>query len=161
MTFLAIDYGVQRLGLAISDDAGRLALPLETLSRRPNDMNGDLAALLSLIAARGVEAVVMGIPGGSAQSEATADKARRFATRLEAAAQEAGEQLSFFEADERFSTAQAHNELRTAGISTRQSRGGGATSIDARSAAVFLQTFLDSRLTTSLESESEEEKDLL
>jgi putative Holliday junction resolvase len=158
MTFLAIDYGAQRLGLAISDDAGRIALPLQTLSRRPNDMNGDLAALLSLIGARGVEAIVMGIPGGSEQSDATAAKARRFVTRLETAAQEEGRKLEFFEADERYSTAQAHNELREAGLSTRQSRQvSGACSIDARSAAVFLQTFLDGRLAAGAPGEIEDE----
>jgi putative Holliday junction resolvase len=146
MTFLAIDYGAQRLGLAISDDAGRLAVPLQTLSRRQNDMNGDLEALLNLIRARGIGAIVMGIPSGSEQSDATAAKARRFVTRLDAEAQKIGVELAFFETDERFSSAQAHNQLRDEGISTRQSRqSSGANAIDARSAAVFLQTFLDSR----------------
>lgn len=153
MTFLALDYGARRLGLALSDADGRLALPLETQTRRPNDGRGDIAALLALIRARGVEAIVLGIPGGSAQSDETAQQARRFATKLEAAAQEVGLNLAFFETDERFSTSQAHNELRGAGISTRQSREtGGANSIDARAAAVFLQTFLDARNAGNLDS---------
>jgi putative Holliday junction resolvase len=89
---------------------------------------------------------VTGIPGGSEQSEKVAAQARRLAARLETAAQAAGVALQFFETDERFSTAQAHNELREAGISSRQSRGSsGSFAIDARAAAVFLQTFLDSR----------------
>lgn len=153
MTFLAIDYGARRLGLALSDTEGRLALPLDTHTRRPNDNRGDIATLIALIRARGVEGIVLGIPGGSAQSEETAQIARRFVANLEKAAGEAGFSLSFFETDERFSTSQAHNELRGAGISTRQSReSGGANSIDARSAAVFLQTFLDARNDSHLDS---------
>ena len=42
MTFLALDYGANRLGLAISDDDARFALPLQTLSRRPNDTRGEV-----------------------------------------------------------------------------------------------------------------------
>lgn len=156
MTFLALDYGVRRLGLALSDTDGRLALPFETQTRRPNDPRGDVAALLALIRARGVEAIVLGIPGGSAQSDETAKAARRFASQLEKAAQDVGLNLAFFETDERFSTSQAHNELRGAGVSTRQSReSGGANSIDARSAAVFLQTFLDARNSKNRSDEEE------
>lgn len=150
MTFLALDYGARRIGLALGEDSSRIALPLQTYSRRPSDLRGDIAALLGLIRARGVEAVVLGIAGGSAQSDETACAARRFGAKLCEAAREAGTQLAVFEADERFSTAQAHNQLRGAGISSRQSReSGGANSIDARSAAVFLQTFLDARAQTA------------
>ncbi len=145
MTFLAIDYGARRLGLALSEGAG-LAWPLQTHARRLNDVRGDIAALLSLIRARGVEAIVLGIAGGSAQSDEIAREARRFVARLDEAARAAGLELALFEADERFSTSLAQTQLRSAGISTRQSRdSGGADSIDARAAAVFLQTFLDAR----------------
>jgi putative Holliday junction resolvase len=115
MTFLAIDYGARRLGLALSDSDGRLALPLETQTRRPNDGRGDIAALVALIRARGVEAIVLGIPGGSAQSDETAQTARRFVDKLKTAAESAGLNLAFFETDERFSTSQAQNGLRSAG----------------------------------------------
>ncbi|HEX9995599.1 MAG TPA: Holliday junction resolvase RuvX [Abditibacterium sp.] len=146
MTFLALDYGAKRLGLAISDDDARLALPLQTVTRRPNDTRGDLAALLGLIRARGADAIVLGIPGGSPQSDEIAAQARRFTHKLLENAREVGLELAFFETDERFSTAQAHQELRSTGISTRKSRqDSGGDAIDARAAAIFLQTFLDSQ----------------
>ncbi len=146
MIFLALDYGARRLGLAISDEAERLALPLQTQTRRLNDARGDIAQLLDLLRARGASALVLGIPGGSDASDEMAAQARRFAARLLDAARVGGLELAFFETDERFSSAQAHSELRAQGISVRKSRDeGGATSIDARAAAVFLQTFLDSR----------------
>ena len=146
MIFLALDYGVRRLGLAISDDAGRLAVPLQTQTRRLNDARGDIARLLDLVRARGIGALVLGIPGGSDASDDMAARARRFAAQLLAAARGVGLELAFFETDERFSSAQAHSALRAEGISVRKSRDeGGAGSIDARAAADFLQTFLDSR----------------
>ncbi|PQV63204.1 putative holliday junction resolvase [Abditibacterium utsteinense] len=146
MIFLALDYGARRLGLAISDENERLALPLQTQSRRPNDARGDIQNLLSLMRARGVSALVLGIPGGSDASDEMAARARRFAAQLLDAARGVGFQLAVFETDERFSSAQAHGELRAQGVSVRKSRDeSGANSIDARAAAVFLQTFLDSR----------------
>jgi putative Holliday junction resolvase len=146
MTFLAIDFGARRLGLALSDEDERLCWPLQTQTRRPNDARGDIKTLLDLMRARAVEGVVMGIPGGSAASDEVARGARQFAAQLERAARAAGLELQFFETDERFSSAQAQGELRSAGIKTRTSReSGGADSVDARAAAVFLQTFLDSR----------------
>ncbi len=175
MIFLALDYGARRLGLALGDEDERFAWPLQTLTRRPNDTRGDLQNLLDLMRARGVTGLVLGVPGSAASdsqtslSEApgaaisdltvpdaaasdskssaqTASEARRFAARLLDAARAAGLELAFFETDERFSSAQAHGELRAQGVPARISRDeGGANSIDARAAAVFLQTFLDSR----------------
>ena len=143
---MALDYGAKRLGLAISDDDARLALPLQTLTRRPNDARGDIQSLLDLLRARGAGALVLGIPGGSAQSDEIALQARRFAAQLVEKARESGLELAYFETDERFSTAQAHQELREVKISTRQSReNSGGDVIDARAAAIFLQTFLDGR----------------
>lgn len=145
MIFLALDYGERRLGLAISDAGERLALPLQTLTRGVNDARGDVQNILSLMRARDAKALVLGIPGGSDASDEMAGRARRFAAKLLETARESGLELALFETDERFSSAQAHAELRVQGVSARISRDeGGAASIDARAAAVFLQTFLDS-----------------
>lgn len=153
MIFLALDYGTRRLGLAVSDDASRIAVPLQTLTRGVNDARGDIARLLETLRARGAQALVLGIPGGSDASDETARQARRFAAQLCEAARVANWKLEVFETDERFSSAQAHGELRAQGVSARISRAdGGADSIDARAAAVFLQTFLDSRRSPNLAS---------
>lgn len=146
MIFLALDYGSRRLGLAISDADERLALPLQTLARRTNDARGDVRDILDCARARDVQALVLGIPGGSAASDEMAARARRFAAQVMETARQSGLELAFFETDERFSSAQAHSDWRARGVSARISRDkDGATSIDARAAAVFLQTFLDSR----------------
>lgn len=153
MIFLALDYGAKRLGLAISDEDEQLALPLLTLARRLNDTRGDVQNILDCARARQVRGLVVGIPGGSDASDEMAARARRFALQVIEAARGVGLELALFETDERFSSAQAHTQLRAQGISARISRDeGGADSIDARAAAVFLQTFLDFRRASSAEN---------
>lgn len=146
MKLLAIDYGSKRLGLAICDEAERLALPHGTHYRRANDNRGDIAALLALIRAHQVGGIVMGAPSsgsqGSAQTEAAA---QRFGETLREAAQEAGLELEWHRVDERYSSALAARGLRENGVSTRRAREEGL--LDAGAACVLLQTFLDARQT--------------
>ena len=60
MRFLGIDFGEKRIGLAISDPAGRLALPLTTLERR-NDRSA-LRQIAEIARQEGVERLVLGEP---------------------------------------------------------------------------------------------------
>lgn len=149
MKLLAIDYGSRRLGLALSDPEGRLALPHETLSRRPNDVRGDLARLLGVVRAHEVKGIVMGQPASDLDADAspeslkTAREARRFASKLEATLREAGLQIVFWEQDERFSTQLAARALRQSGLRERTARERGLA--DSGAAAALLQTFLDRR----------------
>jgi putative Holliday junction resolvase len=145
MKYLAIDFGGKRLGLALSENAGRLALPYGVHTRRPNDNRGDLDYLVSLIKAQQVDTVVFGKPGGSEASDQMARQAANFAEKLKAAAADAGIALEIAFWDERFSTAEVLKGLTAAGISHRQAReslGGGST--DARAAAVILEGYLES-----------------
>lgn len=144
MRFLALDFGAKRLGLALSDDDARFALPHDTYNRRVNDNRGDVEYLLSLMRAREVSALVLGVPSGSQQSDRTALQARNFAAKLQARALECGWNLEIHEHDERFSTSLAARGLRESGVSVRQARDGGL--IDAGAAAAILQGFLDARL---------------
>jgi putative holliday junction resolvase len=152
MKFLALDFGAKRLGLALSDEDGRFSFPHGTYTRKPNDNNGDVSHLMSLIRAQGVQGLVLGIPSGSEASDKTAAQARRFAEKLRLAAQEAGIALQLFEQDERFSTSLAAQSLRDSGVSSRAAREGGL--FDAGAAAAFLQTFLDKRQATQTNYES-------
>jgi len=90
MKYLAIDYGAKRLGLAICDPAGRVAVPLTTFARGTNDANGDIARLMALIRGLEVEGLVFGKPGGSQGSDTTLGAAQRFAARLQIAAETSG-----------------------------------------------------------------------
>lgn len=56
MRFLGIDFGTKRVGLAISDEGGRLAFPKEVLVNDSNLIGG----LLGVIQAEQVSAIVVG-----------------------------------------------------------------------------------------------------
>jgi putative Holliday junction resolvase len=155
MKFLAVDFGARRFGLALSDEAGRLALPHGVHTRKPNDNRGDIEALVRLAKVNEIGGIVFGLPGGSAGSEETARVARNFVAKLETAAAEAGLELEFHWWDERFSTAEVLRGLAEAGISQRRAREAqGAQATDARAAAVILQGFLDSRNSGATETDS-------
>jgi|SRR5262245_6763332 len=116
MAVLGIDLGSRRIGLAISDPEGRVALPAGTLESRGR--KADLAAIRTLVLARGVERVVVGLPlhmNGRAGPEAAA--ARAFADAL---GRELG--LPVETLDERWTTLEAERTLRETGRSGRRKR---------------------------------------
>lgn len=125
MKYLGIDYGAKRIGLAVSDDAGTIAFPRETIA----NMRGAVAAIKDLIDAESIGFVVVGDTRsyGDIANPVTA-RAERFADELKeelnvpvAFGREAG---SSIEAN-RFDPSGAHS--------------------DSAAAAVILQRFLDMR----------------
>jgi putative Holliday junction resolvase len=126
---LALDHGAARCGCALSDPTGTLATPIDPIPR-PATKAG-LRALRDLVAERGVERVVVGLPlslsgGDSDQTR----EARAFADRLRAALG-AGVPVELY--DERFTTRVAQR----AGAPE-----GAASSEDSRAAAVLLDDWL-------------------
>jgi putative Holliday junction resolvase len=127
---LGIDLGLVRVGVAISDELGLLAHPLETIARR------EAAPRIAQIAKeKNVSAIVVGIPrhmsGASGQS---AQDALAFVEKLRPSV--ACDVLTI---DERLSTVAANRALRDAGRKTRQTRG----YVDQVAAQMILQTYLD------------------
>jgi len=136
VSVLGIDLGKKRIGLAISDESERIALPAGIIESRGRSK--DLAAIRSLVAERGVRRIVVGLPlhmDGRAGPEAAA--ARAFATAL---AGELG--LPVETLDERWSTVEAERTLRETGQSGRKRRKGAA---DTLAATLLLRTYLDRR----------------
>ena len=145
MRFLAIDTGAKRMGLALCDADETFASAYETRERTSG--KADAQWLVSLVGAMGIEGIVVGLPralDAANEGEREAD-ARSFARKLQKALTEAGRELPLFFQDERFSTREALNDLRSAGISQRAARDGAGGGVDARAAAVLLQSFLDRR----------------
>lgn len=127
---LGIDLGQVRVGVAVSDELGLLAHPLETVART------DAVVRLAQIAKeKNVRAIVVGVPrhmsgdtGESAQDAlAFVEKLRRLVG------------CDVFTVDERLSTVAANRALRSAGRKTRQTRG----YVDQVAAQLILQTYLD------------------
>ena len=144
MRALGIDFGERRIGLAISDPEGRLAVPLATLERRSD--RAAMAEIAEIARREGVERLVVGEPVGlDGRRGPAAERARTFAERL---AERTGLPLTLV--DEALTTVEAAARLREAGGSSQGTRGrrgrrqaGPKGAIDAVAAQILLQEALD------------------
>lgn len=139
---MGLDLGRRRVGVAVSDRDGRMAVPSSTLARA-GDAEIDLAALVAVIGDLEAERVVVGLPvdmdgrlGPAAQ--AAVAEAGQLAGAL------AGRNVAVETFDERLTTVTAEREL---GRSVpRRGRAGGRARrklVDSSAAAVMLQAWLD------------------
>ncbi len=132
---LGIDLGEARIGLAISDELGMLAHPLETLAVK--DIADSIARIAAIVARDKIAMIVLGLPRNMDGSYGpAAEKARAFAERLRAACA-CGVKLW----DERLTTVAAQRALHEAGRNMKQSR----KVIDQVAAQLILQGWLDSQ----------------
>ena len=134
---LGVDHGQARIGLAISDELGMLAHPLETVPANPIDAAAKRIAQLAR--EKDVQAVVIGLPRHmSGESGTAAAEVNAFAAKLRPLLA-----CSVVMWDERLTTTAAHRALRDAGKKTRATRG----VVDQVAAQMILQGYLDSRQT--------------
>lgn len=132
---LALDYGSKRIGVALSDELGWTAQPLETFERRTIDR--DVAHIASLVQAHAVREVVLGFPLQLDGREGPAIEAmRNFAERLEE-----GLPVPLVLWDERLTTKAAEDLLIAADVSRKKRKG----AVDRVAAAILLQSYLASR----------------
>lgn len=130
---LGIDYGERRLGLALSDEGGRLASPCAVWRRE--SPRRDVRRLTLLCLERGVEAVVVGLPlEQSGRSGETAAAAELFVERLRS---HLDLPMELF--DERYTSAEAEVYLKMQGYDGRRRR----ELRDAVAATLILQAYLD------------------
>jgi len=129
---LGLDLGDARIGVAISDDERRLAVPLGTVR---TGAPADLRAIADLVREHGATLVVVGHPLLlSGEAGERAHHAERFAEALRALLP-----VPVVLHDERLSTVEAERALREAGASGRERRG----VVDRSAATVILQSWLD------------------
>ena len=141
MRTLAIDLGTKRVGLALSDEGGRFATPLDVLTISAPEQA--LADILPLIKKEAVQQIVLGLPlnmddtlGPAART--TLAWGRQLAARSNKPVLYVDERLSSFEAE------QSLNDRKRAGEHLTRKRK--KQQLDAVAAAAFLQQFLDGRL---------------
>jgi putative Holliday junction resolvase len=133
MRALGIDLGEKRVGLALSDPDGRVALPLKTLSRR-NDRTL-LREIAAIAAEHGVELLVVGEPRHlDGRRGPAAQRAATFADKLGRATG-----LPCLLIDESLTTREAERRLREAGIDPRSS----VERVDAVAAQILLEDGLE------------------
>ena len=131
---LGIDPGEVRVGVALSDDLGMLAHPLETINVSGRDPCDRIA---ELVTERAVRAVVVGVPRNMDGSFGpAAEKARSLIEKLRTRL--ACEVIPW---DERLTTVSARRALRQAGRKEKNQR----PVIDQVAAQILLQSWLDSQ----------------
>ena len=130
---LGIDFGEKRIGIAISDPAGRFAVPLVTLVRRTDRVA--VAQIAEIAVREGALRLVVGEPVSvdGSRGEA-ARRVRRFGAKLAA---RTGLPLTFV--GEALTTVEAHARLREAGVDPRRD----PDRLDALAAQILLQEALD------------------
>lgn len=132
---LGLDIGEKRIGVAVSDPSGSVATPVKVIATA--EALGDARVLRRLVDDYEVELIVIGLPLSLDGSEGPqALQTRSTGDRLVCAL---GVQVEYF--DERLSSAQAKRAMTDAGVSDKGKRG----SVDMVAAAIFLQSYLDSR----------------
>ncbi|HEY2947196.1 MAG TPA: Holliday junction resolvase RuvX [Micromonosporaceae bacterium] len=137
---LGVDVGRVRIGVAISDPEGILAIPLATLAREQNVRKGavpsDISEVARLVDLHASVEVVVGLPVTLAGDEGpAAAEARAYADRLAEAIAPVPVRL----ADERMSTVVATRRLSERGVRGRRQR----AVVDQVAATEILQSWLE------------------
>lgn len=132
--FMGIDYGMKRVGLAISDPLGIIAGPVGFIQRRAGK-RPPVAKVIERAMELEARGFVIGLPldGDGNESEWSAE-VRSFGAEL---GKRTGMRVIYI--DERFSTATALRAIREMDESARGRKG----DVDALAATVLLQNALD------------------
>ena len=134
MRIMAIDYGDQRIGLAVSDLLGMLCGEAWTMNEW--DMERASKRIAEEAAAREVGTLVLGLPKNMDGSEGVrAEKSREFKAMLE---RDSGLPVVLW--DERRSSIEAHAILHAAGKKEKQHR----KTVDAVAASLILEGYMGS-----------------
>lgn len=132
---IGVDVGEVRVGVARSDPAGTLAVPVEVVPRGP----GDVARIAALVAEYEAIELIVGLPlSMSGREGPAAVKVRAFVAELFPALADL-ESVQVRLVDERLSTVAATRGMRAGGTSVAKGR----QRVDAAAAAVIVQTALD------------------
>jgi len=134
MRALGLDVGQKTIGVAITDEAGIAAHPLQVIARAGTTT--DVSTIQTLVVENGITDLVVGMP--FELSGKIGHRARRvldLVNTLRAALPT----LKFHEQDERFTTAEAQRVLLDADLSRSKRK----QVIDQQAAALILQGWLD------------------
>jgi putative Holliday junction resolvase len=131
---LGIDPGEARVGVALSDELGMLAHPLETIDTSRHD---PCDRIVELVIQKQVRAIIVGVPRNMDGSFGpAAQKARALIERL-------GKRVEckVIPWDERLTTVSAQRALREAGRKAKSQR----SVIDQAAAQILLQSWIDAQ----------------
>jgi putative holliday junction resolvase len=132
---MAIDYGVKRLGIAISNPEKTMSVPLTIIDVRPDDSH--YRTIIKLISDYNVEEIVIGLPynmDGSLGS--SGNSVMQWSSSLK---KTLGIPVALW--DERLSTFEAHNMLASINIRHKKRK----KIVDSLAASIILQNYIDSK----------------
>lgn len=133
MRLMGLDVGDRRIGVALSDEDGLVAFPLEVINRTSRAK--DIGRISALIDQYGVRQVVVGMPRTLAgRIGPQAQKVQDFSERLRA-----GLSVPVVSWDERLTTAEVEKLLVSADLSRRRRR----EVVDKLAATLILNSYLD------------------
>jgi putative Holliday junction resolvase len=141
MRTLAIDLGTKRIGLALSDEGGRFATPLDVLEVTAPQQA--ISRIASLVKTEAVERLLVGLPLNMDDTLGPAAKqtlawSKQLAAACGIAVVFVDERLSSFEAEDQL------RQMKRAGA--KLTRAQKKSRLDALAATHFLQAFLDGKL---------------
>lgn len=127
-TFIALDVGEKRIGVAIASTGVKIAIPLTTL-----DVDGtEIREIARVIAEENVDVIVIGYPRNqSGETTAQTAYAESFGAQIE------GMAPTIVFQDESLTSVMAENQLKASGGTYTKG------DIDARAAAIILQDYLE------------------
>lgn len=135
LRLLGLDLGERRIGLAVSDADGKLALPAGHVQR--TKLKEDLLRVLEAAQSRGVHGFVVGVPY---QLDGTVGRqAKRALGFVKALKRQTS--LPVYTVDESFTSVEAEGLMRDAGRPPSVDR----AAVDEAAAALILLRFLDQR----------------
>ena len=135
MKSMGIDFGLARIGIALSDDTKFLASPFITYKRK--DEQTDINYFLNLITEKKVDEIICGLPYNmQGEEQEIAKKTREFVGKIEEATN-----IKVKFVDERLSSSLAEEMLRVTEKDWKKRK----EKLDAVAASIILQDYLDYR----------------
>lgn len=135
MRTMGIDFGLARIGIALSDDTKFLASPFETYKRK--NIDEDIQHILNIIKLKNVDEIVCGLPMNmQGEEQEIAKKTREFMQILQ---NNLNIQVSFV--DERLSSLMAEDMLKATERDWKKRK----EKLDAVAASIILQDYLDGK----------------
>ncbi len=138
MRWMGLDFGTKTVGVAISDELGITAQPIETITRKASTkLRKTLARIEQLVAEYSITDIVLGYPKNMNNSEgARVEATKEFASMIE---KRVGISVVFW--DERLTTMESERIL----IETNIRRENRKAYIDQMAAVLILQSYMDAR----------------
>ncbi|MFW6125849.1 MAG: Holliday junction resolvase RuvX [Chloroflexota bacterium] len=133
MAILGLDCGEKRIGVALADGEGGVAVPVTVINRSKPET--DLGRIVALVHDYGVERIVVGMP--LSLDGSVGKQAHEVLAFVEALRRHTSVPVATW--DERFSSTGADSLMEDAGVKKGKRKG----RRDAAAAAVILQGYLD------------------